>query len=58
VRDSYGISGTGETTKFRKAKSGLNARPAESEHPETEINCFQKQDYENNQSKKGLKAKE
>ncbi|MDR7072236.1 hypothetical protein J2X07_001213 [Fictibacillus barbaricus] len=43
MRDSCGISGTGETIQCRKATNGLTARPAESEHPETEINYFQKQ---------------
>jgi hypothetical protein len=40
VRDSCGISGTGETIQCRKATSGLTARPAESEHPGAEINHF------------------
>ncbi len=32
MRDSSGISGTGETNQCRKATSGLTARPAESEY--------------------------
>jgi hypothetical protein len=41
VRDSSGISGTGETIQGCKATRVLTARPAESEHPGTEINHFQ-----------------
>ncbi len=43
MRDSCGISGTGETIQCRKATIGLTARPAESEHPGAEINGFQEQ---------------
>jgi hypothetical protein len=43
VRDSCGISGTGEIIQCRKATSGLTAHPAESEHPVTEINHYQEQ---------------
>jgi hypothetical protein len=37
------MSGTGETTQCREATRGLTAHPAQSEHPGTEINYFQKQ---------------
>ncbi|WP_260858727.1 hypothetical protein [Fictibacillus phosphorivorans] len=42
MRDSWGMSGTGETPKS-DATRWLTARPPESEHPVTEINYFQEQ---------------
>ncbi|MGP4082824.1 hypothetical protein ACTWQL_23390 [Pseudalkalibacillus sp. R45] len=45
MRDSSGISGTGEIIQCRKATNGLTARPAESEHPGAEINDFQEQQH-------------
>ncbi len=42
MRDSCGASGLGETTQAH-APRRLSARPAESEHPETEINYSQEQ---------------
>jgi hypothetical protein len=39
-RDSCRISGTGETIQYRKARSGLTARPAESEPLQRKLTSF------------------